>query len=117
MTLEQIHQIGKERKRLAKAFLSLLASRNSVIDSFDKEYARHVRLTAKKDNPKQALKDSLDRSRNMKKFQIEMNSIKNLIRTNQMQSYNSKKVHKKAKIDYQQELISKRIEKRNYLIA
>lgn len=96
MTLKQI---SLEKRRLAEAYRSLITSRYMIIDSLDREYDRHLRLTIKKESmedPKKILNDSLSKSRNMKKFQREMTDIKKLIRDNQTRCKNLKVLYKET---------------------
>lgn len=105
MTLEQVHQIGKERKILASDFRSLIFSRNTIIDSFQLEYNRHVKLTLKKPNQREALLDSLSRSRNMKKLQKEFLENKERIKDKQMACKVAKTSHRSAFLSYESEII------------
>ena len=108
MTIEQVHQIGRERKILAGDFRSLIFSRNTIIDSFQAEYNRHIKLTAKKLNSREALLDSLSRSRNMKKIQKEFLDNKERIKSKQAACKEAKTQHKTAFLTYEAELIKSR---------
>ena len=110
MTLQQLNTIAINRKRLAEAFRSLISTRNTIIDSFDKEYLRHVKLTAKKENPKEALKLSLSKSRNIKKIQKEFLDNKNRIKENQLDAKMLKKTFQEARRVYEENLISNKQE-------
>lgn len=112
MTLKQLNSISNERKRLAKAFTNLLASRNVLIDSFQSEYERHKKLTAKKEDPKSALINSLSKSRKLKKIQAEFLDIKTRIKENQLEAKKLKKSYQESKNQYEIGLeISKKIKR------
>lgn len=100
MTLTQLNSLQRERKRLAEAFKSLLQSRNMIIDNFQTEYERHVKLTAKKENPREALLLSLSKSRNMKRLQKEFLDMKKRIIENQRESKLLKKTWQAARQSY-----------------
>ena len=117
MTLKQLNAIAAERQRLAKAFQNLLASRNILIDSFQAEYNRHVKLTDKKENPKAALLDNLSRSRNMKKIQKEFLDIKSRIKLNQLEAKKSKKSYQLAQRVYEDAIILAKQEAKKSLYA
>lgn len=102
MTLIQLNRILSERRRLAQTFQSLLLSRNTIVDDFQREYLRHVKLTAKKENARVALLVSLSRSRNMKKIQKEFLTIKSLIKDTQKQSKLTKKTYQQSQKLYQE---------------
>ena len=122
MTLKQLNQITSERKRLALAFRSLLATRNTVIDSFQAEYLRHLKLyhkvsydeneemiiKPKSKDSKQLLISSLLRSRNMKKIQKEFLDNKTRIKDNQKECKMLKKTFQKARSNYEAEIIESR---------
>ena len=91
MTLKQIFA---ERRRLAKSYQSLCATRNITIDNFDKEFNRHVKLTCKKNNPHFSLLESLSKSRNMKRLQAEMTDTRNRMKQLQKESKNAKLLYK-----------------------
>jgi len=115
MTLKQLNSISNERKRLAQAFQSLLSSRNIIIDNFQSEYNRHVKLTAKKASPKKALLESLSRSRNMKKIQKEFLTIKSLIKENQKQSKMIKKTYQHALKMYEDTITQSKKTKKEFV--
>jgi len=108
MTLKQLNQMTSERSRLGQAFRSLLATRNTIIDSFQNEFQRHFKLTSKKPNSHKALLDSLSRSRNMKKLQKEFLEIKTRIKENQTQSKLLKMTFQRARGVYEAEIVEKR---------
>jgi hypothetical protein len=108
MTLKQLNALRSSRKRLADTYSSLIATRNTIIDSFDKEYSRHVKLTSKKENPKQALKESLIKSRNMKKIQKDFLENKLRIKVNQAELKAIKKTFQEARRLYEENIILKR---------
>jgi len=117
MTLKQLNTIAAERQRLAKAFQNLLASRNILILQFQAEYERHVKLTAKKENPKTSLIDNLSRSRNMKKIQTEFLDIKRRIKENQAEAKKSKKSYQIAQRAYEYGIILAKAEAKKTLYA
>lgn len=108
MTTKQLNQLSSERVRLAQAFRSLLSSRNTIIDSFQNEYLRHVKLTAKKPEARKALLDSLSRSRNMKKIQKEFLDNKARLKENQKESKLIKMTYQQANCIYQIEIAERR---------
>jgi hypothetical protein len=110
MTLQKLNAISTNRKRIAESFRSLISTRNTIIDSFDKEYQRHVKLTSKKENPKEALKLSLSKSRNIKKIQKEFLDNKNRIKENQLEAKMLKKTFQEARRVYEENLISNKQE-------
>ena len=110
MTLQKLNAISTNRKRIAESFRSLISTRNTIIDSFDKEYQRHVKLTSKKENPKEALKLSLSKSRNIKKIQKEFLDNKNRIKENQLEAKMLKKTFQEARRVYEENLISNKKE-------
>ena len=82
MTLKEITAL---RNRLTNDYRLIYTTRNILILNFEKEYDRHVKLICKKQDPKQlpadhilriSLRESLIKSRNMKRFQKEMNDAK-----------------------------------------
>lgn len=104
MTLRQLNSFQRERERLAEAFRSLLQSRNIIIDNFQAEYERHVKLTSKRENPREELLLSLSKSRNMKRLQSEFLDIKNRIIQNQRESKLLKKTWQLARQSYVKEI-------------
>jgi len=102
MTLKQLNSVRTKCIRLAEAYRGLISTRNTIIDSFDKEFLRHQKLTAKKENPKEALKESLEKSRNMKKIQKEFLENKTMIKQNQSESKSMKKIFQEARKTYEQ---------------
>jgi hypothetical protein len=93
MTLKQI---AADRKRLAKAYNSLIFTRNITIDNFKKEFDRHVKLTCKKEDPHSSLIDSLSRSRNMKRLQKEMTETRGKMKQTQIESKTAKLLYKET---------------------
>jgi hypothetical protein len=108
MTLKQLNTIRANRQRLAESYRSLIATRNTIIDSFDKEYLRHVKLNSKKEDPRRALLQSLSKSRNMKKIQKEFLENKLRIKENQSEAKAMKKTFQEAKSLYEENLVQKR---------
>ncbi len=109
-----LKQIAAEKKYLTDAHIGLLYTKNSIIDNFNAEYERHVKLACpgyssidtrtedakkmgiprkkldpkilSKTNPlKIQLNNALKRSRNMKKYKEEMISTKNRIKENRIE--------------------------------
>ena len=117
MTLKQLNTISAERRRLAMAYQNLLASRNILKLSFQAEYDRHVKLTAKKEDPRASLIDNLSRSRNMKKIQTEFLDIKRRIKENQSEAKKLKKGHQLAQRAYEDGIILAKIEAKKSLYA
>ena len=111
MTLKQLNNIRTKCSRLAESYRSLIATRNTIIDSFDKEFLRHQKLTAKKENPKEALKESLKKSRNMKKIQKEFIENKSMIKQNQLESKSMKRNFQEARKTYEQGFVQKQIKR------
>ena len=111
MTLKQLHTLDSNRKRLAESFRSLISTRNTIIDSFDKEYNRHVKLTSKKEEPRKALLDSILRSRNMKKIQKEFLENKTRIKENQAEAKLVKQTFQQARSTYESEVIAEKTKK------
>ena len=111
MTLKQLNNIRTKCSRLAESYRSLIATRNTIIDSFDKEFLRHQKLTAKKENPKEALKESLKKSRNMKKIQKEFLDNKSMIKQNQLESKSMKRNFQEARKTYEQGFVQKQIKR------
>ena len=108
-------QIISLRLRLTKAYQSHLLTRNTIIDSFEEEFNRHVKLifgsawcrfNAKyqaKNNISElptnhelrvALRVSLKRSRNMKRIQNDLVDTKNRIKQTQIELKNAKTLYK-----------------------
>lgn len=124
MTLKQLHQMTSDRKRLAEAFRSLLCTRNTIVDSFQNEYIRHLKLfykvtfikneveegeeetttmvaTPKSEDSRKSLLDSLSRSRNMKKIHKSFLEIKKAIKENQEECKKCKISFQKARSAYE----------------
>lgn len=117
MTLKQLNAIRINRKRLAETYISLIATRNTIIDCFDKEYKRHVKLNTKKEDPKRSLIQSLSKSRNMKKIQKEFLENKLRIKENQTESKSLKKIFQKARLEYETNLVQKDVPEDNKIVA
>jgi hypothetical protein len=117
MTLKQLNTLAAERQRLAKAFQNLIASRNILKLQFQAEYERHVKLTAKKEDPRTSLLGNLSRSRNMKKIQTEFLDIKTRLKQNQTESKQLKKGHQLAQRTYEDGIILAKIEAKKSLYA
>ena len=89
MTLKEI---SLEIRELARAYNNQLYSRNIIIDDFNREYERHVKLN--KYNDRQILLLSLSKSRNMKKLQKDLIEVKNNIKNIQSNSKKFKMLYK-----------------------
>jgi hypothetical protein len=96
---KRLNQLLATRRRLIESYKSCLTTRNTIIDKFDLEFNRHVKLICKKQNYKElpvehdlrlAVKDSLKRSRNMKKIQTEMDEIVERLKISQIECKNIK---------------------------
>lgn len=99
MTLKQI---AANQRRLVAQYKSCLTTRNTIIDSFEKEFNRHVKLVCKKQDYKtlpighelrDAVKESLRKSRNMKRIQADMDIVKARIRAAQTECRNNKRLY------------------------
>lgn len=109
---KRLKQLLSTRRRLIENYKSCLTTRNTIIDKFDVEFNRHVKLICKKQDYKElppdhelrlSVKDSLKRSRNMKKIQTEMNEVVDRLKNSQIECKNIKQeikleVKKNAKI-------------------
>lgn len=113
MTLKQLNAIRNNRKRLAETYSSLIATRNTIIDSFDKEYKRHVKLNTKKEDPRRSLLESISKSRNMKKIQKEFLENKQRIKENQSEAKALKKIFQQARSEYELSLTQKNVPEDN----
>ena len=106
MTLKEITAL---RNRLTNDYRLVFTTRNIIVLNFEREYNRHVKLICKKQDPKQlpsdhelriALRESLRKSRNMKRFQKEMTDARNKM----IEIQNSRKVAKNCFKATQREL-------------
>ena len=97
-----LKQLASNQRRFIDTYKSLIQTRNLVVDQFNTEFNRHVKLVCKKQNPKdlpinhelrQSLRQSLQKSRNMKRIQKEMTDIRIRIKDVQQQC-------KQSKMDY-----------------
>lgn len=128
-----IKQISATQRRLIEQYKSCITTRNAVIDMFEREFNRHVKLifgnivnknaietvkdkyrpskdeqstTTSNEAVKEiingypvnhelriSLKDSLKKSRNMKKIQIEMNDVKARLKETQAECRKNKRLY------------------------
>lgn len=99
MTLKQI---AANQRRLTEQYKSCITTRNTIIDSFEKEFNRHVKLICKKQDYKAlpignelrvAVKNALKKSRNMKRIQADMTEVKARIKATQLECRNNKRLY------------------------
>ena len=100
MTIKQLDRIYLDRNRLLLSLRNLIATHNTLIDSFNKEYLRHKKLSASKDNTCNSLMTSLEKSRNMKKILKEFAETRNRIIENQKEFFTNLHMQQEANISY-----------------
>jgi predicted nucleic acid-binding Zn-ribbon protein len=92
-------ELNKQKNRLKETYHSLMCSRTMLIDDLDIEYQRHVKLTKNKENKREELRRSLNKSRNLKKLRSDMITIKTNIKSIQNELKNIKKCYKELQIN------------------